>query len=48
MTFTVTSSMETPHSSWDNYAHASFTASNIYPEQKISEQMQTHIMVFGN
>jgi len=40
--------METPRSSLDNYAHASPTASIIYPEHKISEQMQTHILVFGN
>ena len=39
--------MEKPRSGLDNYAQ-SFTASNIYPEQTISEQIQTHFMVFGN
>jgi len=34
MTNTVTSSIETPRSSLDNYAHANSTASNIYPEHK--------------
>jgi len=40
--------METPRSSLDKYAPVSFTASNIYPGHKISEQLQTRILVFGN
>jgi hypothetical protein len=48
MTITVTSSIERPRSSLDNYAHARSTASSIYLEHKILEQMKTHILVFSN